>query len=109
MARTPLNLDVRQISTTDLTELYLAPAGSTAAGLSLVITNASALQNSISVYHNNGTTDYLLATRALPGGIGKTWVVVEVAGLKINAGDSIKVQSTVASAYNSNLSGSEVS
>jgi hypothetical protein len=108
MARSPLNLDARQIPTTALTELYLAPAGVVTSGLALVLTNTVATTNEISVFHDNGTTDFLIATRTLPGGSGKTWMVSEVSGLKLNAGDSIKVQSGTATAYNSNLSGSEV-
>lgn len=108
MARQPLNLDSRQISTTDLTTLYTAPAASVASGLFLVITNAAATANSISVYFNDGTTNFLLRTRSVPGGAGKTWAVAEVAGLKLNAGDSILVQSSSATAYNVNLSGTEV-
>lgn len=108
MARTPLNLDTRQITTTTLTTLYTAGAGKVASGLSLVITNAAATANTISVYFNDGTTDYLLRTRTVPAGTGKTWIVAEVSGLKLNAGDSIKVQSGSATAYNTNLSGTEV-
>lgn len=108
MARSPLNLDTRQISTTTLTTLYTAPAGIVASGLSLVVTNAVATANEISVYFNDGTTDYLLKTKTVPGGAGKTWIVAEVAGLKLNAGDAIKVQSGSATAYNVNLSGTEV-
>lgn len=108
MARSPLNLDARQIATTTLTTLYTVPAGAVASGLSLVVTNAAASANEISVYHNDGTTDFLIRTRTIPGGAGKTWIVAEVAGLKLNAGDLIKVQSGSATAYNTNLSGSEI-
>lgn len=108
MARQPLNLDSRQISTTALTELYQAPAATVASGLYLTLTNASTSAITISVYFNDGTTNFLLRTRTIPGGIGKAWNVTEVAGLKLNAGDSLLVQSSTATAYNSNLSGTEV-
>lgn len=108
MARAPQNLDTRQISTTDLTELYTAPAAIVASGLHLVLTNAATTANNISVYFNDGTTNYLLANRTLPGGAGKTWMVAEVAGLKLNAGDKLLVQAGSATAYNVNLSGTEV-
>lgn len=109
MARSPLNLDTRQITTAALTTLYTAPAAVVTSGISLVITNTVTTANAISVYFNDGTTDYLLRTRTVPGGAGKTWIVAEVAGIKLNAGDSIKVQSGSATAYNVNLSGTEVS
>jgi len=108
MARTPINLDARTIVTTDLTTLHTGVAGTVTAGLSLVVTNDSAVINAFSVYFNDGTTDRILAIRKVPAGIGKSWTVDQVAGLKINAGDSIKIQSSVASAYNTVLSGSEV-
>jgi hypothetical protein len=108
MARTPQNLDARTIVTTDLTTLHTGVAGTVTAGLSLIVTNNATSINTFSVYFNDGTTDRLLARRKVAGGLGKTWPVDEVAGLKINAGDSIKVQSSVAASYNTVLSGSEV-
>jgi hypothetical protein len=107
MPRTPQHLDVRQITDTNLTKIYTQDTG-VLAGIGLVITNAAASANTISVYHNDGNTDYLLRTRKLAPFIGKAWIVSEVASLKLNPGDSIKVQATAATAYNTNLSGSEV-
>jgi len=108
MARSPQNLDSRTIVTTGLTTLHTGVAGTVTAGLSLIVTNNSASINTFSVYFNDGTTDRLLSSRKIAAGLGKTWPVDEVAGLKINAGDSLKVQSSVAASYNTVLSGSEV-
>jgi hypothetical protein len=108
MARSPLNLDSREITTTTLTKLWEGVAGTVTAGLSLIITNNSSSINTFTVYFNDGTTDRVLVSRKVAGGIGKTWPVDEVAGLKLNAGDSLKVQSSVAASYNTVLSGSEI-
>lgn len=108
MARAPQNLDARTIVTTDLTTLHTGVAGTVTAGLSLIVTNNSATINTFSVFFNDGTTDRILSSRKVAAGVGKPWSVDEVAGLKINAGDSIKVQSSVAASYNTVLSGSEV-
>jgi hypothetical protein len=83
-------------------------AGTVTAGLSLIVTNNSTTINTFTVYFNDGTTDRVLSVRKLAAGVGKTWPVDEVAGLKLNAGDSVKVQSSVAASYNTVLSGSEV-
>jgi hypothetical protein len=108
MARTPENLDSREITTTALTTLFTGIAGTVTAGLSLVITNNSALINTFTVYFNDGTTDRVLTSRKVAAGIGKSWIVDEVAGLKLNAGDSVKVKSSVTASYNTVLSGSKV-
>ena len=107
MARTPQNLDVRQIASVDLTEIYPSTAVTTV-GMSLILTNAAASANSISVFHNDGSTDRLVSIRTIVGGVGKSLIVPEVSVLKINPGDSIKIKASAATAFNSNLSGSKI-
>lgn len=107
MARNPLNLNVQQITSTSLTEIYESTSVVTT-GMGLVLTNAAATANQISVFHNDGTSDFLLSLNTLPGGVGKKIIVPDVSVLKLNSGDSIKVQASAATAFNSNLSGSQI-
>lgn len=108
MAKTPENLNSQQISTTGLTEIYSSPAVTVTESLHLVITNEVATANTITVTFNDGSSDFVLAAKALAGGSGKSWIVAEVTGLKLNAAQSLKVQSSAATAYNTTLSGVKV-
>jgi hypothetical protein len=105
MARTPQNLDVRQIASTTLTTIYTS-TGVVTSGMSLILTNTVVTANNISVFHNDGATDRLLSIPTLVGGNGKEKIVQPIAVLKLNAGHSIKIQASAATAFNSNLSGS---
>lgn len=108
MARTPLNASIEQIATTSLTTLdYTVPA-STVSTAFLVLTNLTANILDITIYINDGTTDFLLVQDKIPGGIGKDWIIKELPTQKLNAGFTIKVQSTTSDAFNAFLSVSEV-
>tara|TARA_R110002012_G_scaffold294794_1_gene491091 strand:- start:133 stop:468 length:336 start_codon:yes stop_codon:yes gene_type:complete len=109
MARTPLNASIEQIATTSLTTLdYTVPA-STVSTAFLVLTNASTSILDLSVYVNDGTTNFLLVRDKIAAGIGKDWIVKELPTQKLNAGFTIKVQSTTTDAFNAFLSVSEIS
>ena len=109
MARTPLNASIKQIATTTLTDLdYLVPA-STVSTAFLVLTNNSTAILDISVYINDGSTNYLLVKDKIPAGLGRDWIVRELSTQKLNAGFSIKVQATTSSVFNAFLSVSEIS
>lgn len=108
MARTPLNASIEQIATTDLTTLdYLVPA-STVSTAFLVLTNLTTNILDIAVFINDGTTDFILVQDKIAGGIGKTWIIKELATQKLNAGFTVKVQATTTTAFNAALSVSEV-
>ena len=107
MARTPQNLDVRQVASTSLTTIYTS-TGVTTVGMSLILTNEVATANKVSIFHNDGSTDRLVTAKTIVGGIGKSITPAEVLVLKINDGDSIKIQASASTAFNSNLSGSQI-
>ncbi len=108
MARTPLNAFAGQISTTDLISLYTVPDERVATGF-LVLTNTTAVVLDISVYINNGASDFLLVRDKIPAGTGKDWIVKELPTQKLNVGFTIKVQATTSDAFNAFLSVSEIS
>ena len=109
MSRAPLSATIQEVATTVITTLgYIVPAN-TVASPSMDITNLTTSINTISVYINNGNTDFLLVTKTIPAGIGKTWRVLELHDQKLNAGYAIKVQATTVNAFNVFLSVSEIS
>lgn len=107
MARTPQNLNAQQITSISRITIYTSSEVTTV-GMSLIFTNEATTANTISVYHNDGAVDRLISTRPIVGGAGKSLIVPEISVLKINPGDAIKVQASVATAFNSNLSGSKI-
>lgn len=107
MPRILKSLEIKQISTTDLIEFdYVVPAR-TVTTPSLVITNVGASNNKISLYINDGSDDFLIATRSVPCG-AQTWRVAEMSDQKLNAGFKIKIQASESSPINYFLSGSEI-
>jgi hypothetical protein len=108
MARTPKNLNIGAVSTTDLTTLYTAPSGINTTISVLSFTNTTSTSIVIDIYRNDGSTDYLVKTMTLPGGSGQERVYYELSRRVINAAGSIKVQADSSSTFNYELSGSEV-
>ena len=108
MARTPKNLDIRQITSTVLTTIYTAGAGINTSISVLSFTNASNTAVSIDIYRNDGTTDFILKTLTLPAGIGRERSWYPAQRRVFNAGHSIKIQADSVAAFNSDLNGSEV-
>lgn len=108
MARLQKSLTIKTISSTDIEFLgYEVPKKTTTAP-SLVVTNFSNSINTISIYINDTENDFLLAEKKIPSGIGKTWRVLELSDLKLNAGYKIKVQQSSSDPVNYFLSGSEI-
>ena len=108
MARTAENATIELIASTTLTTLDYAVPASTVATAFLVLTNLTTNILDVSVYINNTATDFLLAREKIPAGIGKTWIVSELATQKLNAGFSIKVQCTTTDSFNASMSVSEI-
>jgi hypothetical protein len=109
MARTPKNASIQEIATASLTTLNYEVPVSTASTAFLVLTNLTVSILDITVYINDGATDFLLVQEKIAGGIGKTWTVKELSTQKLNATFTIKVQATTATAFNAALSVSEIS
>jgi hypothetical protein len=108
MARTPKNLTIQQVASTTLTTIYTVPTKINTTGAVFSFTNVTTSNHSIDIYHNDGSTDFLIKTFALPGGSGTERVYWAAQRRTFNAGDAIKIQSNSASAFNVSLSGSEV-
>jgi hypothetical protein len=109
MTRAPKSASVERIATTNLTTLdYLVPVNAVSTPF-LGLTNLTANVLDISVYINDGSADFLLIQGKVAGGIGKEWFVKELSTQKLNAGFTVKVQSTTADAFNAFLSVSEIS
>ena len=105
MARATQSISIGQTTTTSLQTIYTGGAGDVLSP-ALVFANASANKITVSVFVNDGTTDFLIETRTLPGGLGKSWIVSTINTQKINPLDSIKFQADTANALNHHLSGS---
>ena len=108
MSRTPENLALGQLTATTLTEIYVSPTGTNTTISSLAFTNTTSTDHSIDVYRNDGSTDYLVKTLTLPGGSGRKSIYYGLQGTTSNSGDSIKIQSNSAQAFNYELDGSKV-
>ena len=106
MARTPKNLALGQLSSTDLTTIYTAPDGLNTQSAVLAFTNTTTTAISIDVYHGNGT-DYLQRTVTLPAGRGREVIYYGFQSRVINAGETVKIQADSASPFNFTFSGSE--
>lgn len=90
------------IASTSLTDLYAVPAGGSARIYSLVLTNTTANNITVSVYVNDGTSR-LVKTTFIPGGSGKVRAVYEVQAL--DAGDTISLQAGSTDSFNYLLNG----
>lgn len=107
MAREPKSLVITQLSAAgDNTLSYVVPAA-TVTSASLVLTNAASLINEVTVIINNGTSDFILARKKLPAGIGKSWRVLEMSDEKLSAGFFVKINLSASSPVNVFLSGNE--
>ena len=100
---TPSNLAIGQLSTTTLTSIYTA-AVSTTIGV-LRFTNETTDEITISIYHNDGSTDYLQKTLTLPGGVGQDRHYWGLQQTTLNAGHIIKIQASSTNVLNYSLSG----
>ena len=105
MSRTPQSISIGQTATTDIQTIYTGITGQVLSP-SLVFTNASATAIEISVYVNDGSTDFLIETRTVAAGVGKPWIVSTLGTQKIDPLNAIKFQATTATAVNHHLSGS---
>jgi len=72
------------------------------------LTNTTTSTHAIDLYHNDGTTDFLIDKATLPRGSGVSRVLYEAQNLTLNDGHSLKIQSDNASAFNISVSGREV-
>ena len=104
MARTPKNLASAQLATTVLTQIYIAPDGTNTNGSVLAFTNVTTTPMVISIYRGL----LLMKALTLPGGVGQERIYYGFQSRVINAAQTISIQSDSATAFNYDLSGSEV-
>ena len=108
MARTPKRLALQANSDTTLNTVYTAASGINTSASVLAFTNTTTSNIVISVYQNNGTSDFLKKAITLPGGVGKERIYYGFQRSVLNAGDIIKIQADVSSTFNVSFYGSEV-
>lgn len=105
MSRSPQSISIGQTSTVTIQTIYTGITGEVLSP-ALVFTNASATAIEISVFVNDGSTDFLIEKRTVAAGIGKVWIVSSLGTQKIDPLNAIKFQATTATAVNHHLSGS---
>ena len=108
MSRTPKNAAILNNTTTSLVALDYTVPVNTVAAPSLVVTNNSSSINYIEIYITSDGVDYIIASKNLPGGSGKSWRVLELSDQKLNAGHKISVKQSDSSSVNYFLSVSEI-
>jgi len=74
----------------------------------LVITNASANRTKCNVYIQSGGVDRMLSEQTLPGGLGKSWRVLEMYDLRLASNYSVKLELPAGGTVNYFLSGIEI-
>ena len=107
MARTPIKR-IGVNSDAALNTIYTVGAGLVTTGSILAFTNKTAVSISIDIYTNDGTSDFLQQTMTLPSGIGRRRSYFGFQRDTLLAGNLIKIQADSTSAFNFNLTGSEV-
>ena len=105
--RTAKTLALKSVESTDLKELYLVPAGINTTVSVLSFTNTTSDNIVIDIYHNDGSTDFLIKTMTIPAGSGRERISNGFQRRTLNAGHSIKVQADVSSKFNVSVHGSE--
>jgi hypothetical protein len=108
MTRTAKTLALSSIQSTDLQEVYVVPSGINTTGAVLSLTNTTNNNIVVDVYHNNGSTDFLLRRITLPSGIGRERIYHSFQRRTFNAGHSIKLQADVVDKFNFSIHGSEI-
>lgn len=107
MARIAKTLALKSVESTDLQQLYLVPSGMNTTGAVLSFTNTTTNNIVINVFHNDGSTDFLIKAITLPGGVGRERIYNGFQRRTFNAGHAIKVQADVNSKFNASVHGSE--
>lgn len=109
MARVFKRLALQLNADTVLNNVYAAPAGFNTSAAVLGFTNLSATDSVvISVYQNDGTSDFLLTNITLPAGIGRERFYYGFQRSVLNAGDTLKIQADNSTSFNISFYGSEV-
>lgn len=107
MGRIAKTLALNSIESTDLQELYVVPAGTNTTGAVFSFTNTTSNGIVISLFHNDGSTDFLMKKLTLPAGDGIERTFYGFQRRTFNAGHSIKVQADVNSKFNASIHGAE--
>ncbi len=105
--RTAKNLAIGSIQVNTLQEIYEVPSGINTTGAVLGFTNTTTNSIVIEIFHNDGSTDFLIKSLTLPGGSGKERIYNGFQRRTFNAGHSIKVKANVGFKFNFSLHGSE--
>lgn len=107
MARTAKTLAIGSVQSTDLQQLYLVPSGFNMTAAVMSFTNTTDTSIVIDIYHNDGSTDFLIKSLTLPAGSGRERIYYGFQRRTLNAGHSVKVQANNTSKFNYSVHGSE--
>jgi hypothetical protein len=108
MTRTAKTLALSSIQSTDLQQVYSVPSGINTTSAVLSLTNTTDNNIVVDVYHNDGSTDFLLRRITLPAGVGRERIYHGFQRRTLNAGHSVKLQADVTSKFNYSIHGSEI-
>ena len=108
MATTAKNLALVQVSDAALTTVYTTPTGSNTRISKLGFTNTGSTAVTISIYHYDGATNFLIKALTLPAGAGIERPYYDLQRAIFNSGHAIKVQASSAITYNVAVHGSEI-
>lgn len=95
MANMPQNIYLQSITGNTLTTVLTPAEDSVYTNLWMLVSNSHTAAVTLSVFHNNGSDDILIAKRTIQS--GKTGVFQELSGVKINDAQLLKIQSSDAS------------
>lgn len=107
MARTAKTLSISSIESTDLKQVYVVPTGINTTGSVLSFTNTTNNNVVISIFHNDGSVDFLIKSITVPGGVGRERIYNGFQRRTFNAGHAIKVQADANVKFNVSVHGSE--
>lgn len=108
MSRLPKTLAIGVTNSVSLETLdYIVPAN-TVTSASLVLTNQSSENVTMTIVINNGADDFVLVKKTIPGGNGKAVRVIELPDLKLSEDFQVKLQADKVAPVTHFLSGSEV-
>lgn len=107
MARIAKNLALGSIQSDAIQQIYVVPNGINTTGAVLSFTNTTSNPLVIDIFHNDGSTDFLIKKITLPGGEGIERIYNGFQRRTFNAGHIIKVQANVSFKFNFSLHGSE--
>jgi len=109
MATTAKARKIQQIASASVTSAYTVPTGVTTSIAKIKFTNTTTTNLVLDIYHDDGTSNLLVETIQLPGGVGVSRNYYDLDRSVFAAGDILKVDPDGATAFNMFIYFSETS